>query len=382
MAVPLYDTDKIPKRYGKGFNAGLWYDKFFGYWKSDWTGVTEGKEGDGKKKWLEDVCANQIGDRELLEEAASRLAGLVRSLDGECRCFSTNWRFVTGLGRQHPVENGFVWHHILGVPYLPGSSVKGIVRTWAEEYEDSTDSREILRIFGPEGEGADRHIGSVIFFHAIPISPVKLEPDVMIPHFTDYYQQEKTEKPPGDWYDPVPIPFLTVAPGQAFLFALAPRRPEDEKSRSDCRIAMEWLVKALEYMGAGAKTAVGYGRFAPDEKATSLILSSNMMISAGREGFAEEKKAEKVSDEEKSAAISPIHKEMEEEGYSSNPDRFMEFLTNKWLKKLQDEQLPLNTKQEISLLLRDWYLKHKPEQWQKPNKKNALKIAEIKKHLP
>lgn len=382
VALPLYKDDRIPKRYSKGFNMGLWYDKFFGYWKSDWTGVTEDKKKSGKGEWLKEVCADAVGDRKLLEDAVSRLTNLARALGGECRCFSTNWRFVTGLGRQHPIENGFVWHHTLGVPYLPGSSVKGIVRAWTEGFEDSLNSREILRIFGPEGEGVERHVGSVIFFHALPIKPVKLEPDVMTPHYSDYYQQERPEKPPGDWYDPVPIPFLTVAPGQTFLFALAPRRPEDAKSRSDCQLAMEWLAKALEYMGAGAKTAVGYGRFAPDEKATRMLLSRSIEASAGSAGSAEEKGAERIRCEEENAAKSSILKEMEEDGYNSDPDRFMESLTTKWLKRLQEEQLPLKAKQEIALLLRDWYLRYRPEQWQKPNKKNALKIAVIKKFLP
>jgi len=41
--------------------------------------------------------------------------------------------FVTGMGMEHPLENGFAFLDPYGVPYLPGSSVKGVVRRAAEE---------------------------------------------------------------------------------------------------------------------------------------------------------------------------------------------------------------------------------------------------------
>ncbi len=40
---------------------------------------------------------------------------------------------VTGMGMEHPLENGFAFLDPYGVPYLPGSSVKGVVRRAAEE---------------------------------------------------------------------------------------------------------------------------------------------------------------------------------------------------------------------------------------------------------
>jgi len=55
---------------------------------------------------------------------AGRFETLIQSLGGEPLLIRTAWRFVSGLGRSRPVENGFVWHHTLGVPYLPGSSIR------------------------------------------------------------------------------------------------------------------------------------------------------------------------------------------------------------------------------------------------------------------
>src|SRR6202008_2494727 len=63
--------------------------------------------------------------------------------------------------------------------------------------------------------------------------------------------------PPGDWRSPTPIPFLTAAPGMEFQFAVFPRAKHD----SDAMAAVShWLEEALTEMGAGGKTAVGYGR--------------------------------------------------------------------------------------------------------------------------
>jgi CRISPR type III-B/RAMP module RAMP protein Cmr6 len=90
---------------------------------------------------------------------------------------------------------------------------------------------------------------------AIPIGPVKLEVDVMTPHYADYYGSGDV---PGDWLSPVPIPFLAVAAGTAFQFGIVPRTTD---GKEHLETVAEWLTNALQWLGAGAKTAVGYGRF-------------------------------------------------------------------------------------------------------------------------
>jgi CRISPR-associated protein Cmr6 len=268
--IPLYQEAQNIEMWRKcqrNFNTGLWYDKFFYQWKKDWT-IPE----DGKKEWIKSVTNDAIGDPSLIREALARLLSLVTTLGGSYMCYKTQWRFVTGLGRKHPMENGFVWHHTLGVPYLPGSSFKGLIRFWAEEWGE-VDPEEIEKIFGPKGNGKSDKAGSVIFFDVLPIKAIKLEADVMTPHYSPYYLQEKNkvEKAPGDWYDPVPIPFLTVAPEQTFVFAIAPRGKE---GKEDIVKLQEWIKEALNWAGAGAKTAVGYGRFEPDERAQRELIQS------------------------------------------------------------------------------------------------------------
>ena len=203
-----------------------------------------------------EVSPKTVGDRALVEEAAARLDDLVKALKGQTFRRTTAWRFVTGLGRSHPVENGFAWHHILGTPYLPGSSLKGLARAYARDWE-GLSAKDVERIFGPRPEAA-LTVGSIAFLDALPVAPVALEADVMTPHYGPWYQDGK---PPGDWHSPTPIPFLTVAPDQTFLFAVLPRNPAKPECREDCKRALSLLDRALETLGAGAKTAVGYGQF-------------------------------------------------------------------------------------------------------------------------
>jgi CRISPR type III-B/RAMP module RAMP protein Cmr6 len=187
---------------------------------------------------------------------AERRGRLVTALGGRCLELVTESRFVTGLGREHPVENGFGWHPTLGTPYLPGSSVKGIVRAWAGQYDDQAAAENVESILG-----SLKQVGRVILLDALPLESVRLEADVMTPHYTDYYQSSNPEQhPPGDWLSPTPIPFLVVAPGGRFQFAVIPKTPEDTSLISSVEA---WLREALTWLGGGAKTAVGYGRFVP-----------------------------------------------------------------------------------------------------------------------
>ncbi len=242
-ARPLY-ASAASATFGPNSNSGLWYDKFCDRWKSDWTGFV----GDsGKRDWIGQVAnigargARPVGAGALIAEAVARLRALVEARNGRHFERTTAWRFVTGLGRSHPVENGFAWHHGLGTPYLAGSGLKGLARAYAREWR-GVAAEDLRRMFGPAQESA-LAIGSVVFLDALPVAPVMLDADVMTPHYAPWYQAGAV---PGDWYSPTPIPFLTVAPGQAFLFAVLPRDPAQPGHREDCAKAAGLLDEALQ----------------------------------------------------------------------------------------------------------------------------------------
>jgi CRISPR-associated protein Cmr6 len=293
--IPLSLSVTAPGSLPPAANTGLWFDKFCNQWcrnlakrellawslksfvTKSFKDTPKGRkevvtEHNPKLDWIKTVT-KPVGTKALLLEHTNRQADLARSLGGQDILFITTSRFVSGLGREHPIENGFVWHPALGTPYLPGSSVKGIVRAWIENGWNDTpiEPAAFHRIFGSDyrqGSGQyDRQrmlipqSGSILFLDALPTAPVQLKADVMTPHYGDYYQGKS---PPADWLSPNPIPFLTVAPGASFQFALAPKTPADH---ADVATALDWLTQALAWLGAGAKTAVGYGRFERDTKA-------------------------------------------------------------------------------------------------------------------
>lgn len=277
-------------------NVGLWYDKFCDRWKPDWTGFA----GDsGKRDWIAQIAnigagksQKKVGNGALMTEAVKRLEDLVKAQAGCSFQRTTAWRFVTGLGRNHPVENGFAWRHDLGTPHIAGSSLKGLVRAYARDWA-GLDDETLERIFGPKPE-AGLAIGSVVFLDSLPTEPVVLDADVKTPHYGPWYQGE-TNAIPADWHSPTPIPFLTVAPDQTFVFAVLPRNQLNQQDQEDCKDAADLLKEALETLGAGAKTAVGYGQFveaqAPSDGPTA---QADRQITAPTKVVALPKPGEKV----------------------------------------------------------------------------------------
>lgn len=278
MRLPLYSLKNQQHQMTRPpeSNTGLWFTRFYNQFDKDWS-----VEDNGKRSWI-DAVADFCGDSQLLEATSSRIEKLGKALNAEIADFKTDANFATGLGLSHPVENGFTWHHTLGVPYLPASGVKGLLRGWVEAWmtpqNDGDREPLIQRWFGMAKDSdsvADR-AGGLIFFDALPTTRITLVTEIMTPHAGKWYEQggniasvaDYTDKAPADWHSPVPVPFLAVGRGASFRFMIAPRltgdAAVDAQARQDCREAIAQLALALEWMGAGAKTATGYGRMSND----------------------------------------------------------------------------------------------------------------------
>lgn len=305
MTTPLYQpiSQNPPGRFLSDSHRGLWYERFFNHYNQHWK-----VEKEGKTQWIiEATKQGPCGDSETLTQHTQRLLQLVKTLGGDFRIFETSWHFATGLGLPHPVENGFSWHPTLGVPYLAGSGVKGLLRAWVEIWEENQERLKIW--FGDEEQA-----GQLIFFDALPIKPVSLTADIMTPHAGDWYQEgnkisdvkTEAEKLPADWHDPVPVSFLAVKPNTQFLFMIAPR-PTVESAVID--EAFKSLENALNWQGAGVKTAAGYGHMLPNENVKShLEKQPNEAIDKMRQEEAERKAA----NEQRKAQMSPLELSMEE----------------------------------------------------------------------
>jgi CRISPR-associated protein Cmr6 len=283
MPRPLYtmtcDVSALPDGH-----AGLWYDKFCDAWvvkNRCWSMTAEPRGPNPKLAWIQTV-AHPVGQRDLLVEATRRQVLLASAYGGRFGAFATEGRFVTGTGRSHPVENGFAWHPTLGTPYLPGSSIKGMIRRWAEDagesparitaafgagHPDAADDEPGLREDDVTGRGA----GRIVVLDAIPVTPPRLEADVLTPHHAPWTPAD----PPADWRSPVPVPFLVTARDSHFLFAIV-RASAGAAGETDAHANLvedvwRWLTAALTEQGAGAKTAVGYGRFARADRTTEQL---------------------------------------------------------------------------------------------------------------
>lgn len=288
MTLPLYDghnPDKtLPTKAPPLGHRGLWYDRFFDKFGPDW----KAPEAPQKLAWIDDSAAGKCGEAAAIARLTKAQRELAQLLKSEVREFKTDWNFATGLGNPHPVENGFAWHPTLGTPYIAGSAVKGLVRAWieggwcTEHPADSPTRRALLHAwFGSESKDPkdcathETQAGGLIFFDALPAELPTLGADVMTPHMGGWYEQggkiadvaKDHTKVPADWHNPIPVPFLVVTRAR-FLFAIAPRRAG---FASEVTKAMTMLEDALQYLGAGAKTAAGYGYMKRGEQKPAIV---------------------------------------------------------------------------------------------------------------
>lgn len=318
-------------------NAGLVFERFAPDTQED----AKLKEK-GLKAALD---ASQKADKKLLEAWNARWTQLTAG----ALVFSlhTDWRLIAGLGKKGSLEVGFTFHRY-GFPYLPGSSLKGLARAAAlleigeklgkerletlrkavietdkpkepeklgllkalegvlSRPEEETCLKELAACQNPPSEGittlaktfravfgSTEHGGHVVFFDAIPSAHElpRLDLDIMNPHYPDYYKETgeaKPKTPPGNWQSPLPVKFLTVAPGTAFRFAVGWRRatvditllevlpkkaqkewswfkgaiaPTPQSPNPVLSQARRWLESGLRDLGAGGKTNAGYGYF-------------------------------------------------------------------------------------------------------------------------
>ncbi len=165
--------------------------------------------------------------------------------------------FVSRLGESHPFENGFFFHPLYGIPFLPGSGLKGAVRAaLAKEFRKP--------LFGNEKKEEDaEHRGRAVFLDAFPGGKFRLQVDIMTPHHGEYLEGKME---PTDTKNPVPVPFLVVAPGAKWVFRVAVGPPLDSESTEPSAAELvdpvkEALERVLEWHGLGAKKSSGYGSF-------------------------------------------------------------------------------------------------------------------------
>lgn len=335
---------------------------------------------------LQSAATLYESDRESIAAISRRQQEVFRAVagrDGLRLMAQSNAPFTTGLGNEHPLENGFSFLNPYGLPCLPGSGVKGVVRRAAEElvhrdfFADSvwtlpaiwclfgfepwpkpkdeseqarwkewvggfsvstTEIEGYLNVVLDEASEAHGKLkrciataqdplrallqqrklhvrGALEFWDVIPqLTGERLAVEIMTPHQSHYYlgKPHAGSASPHDSGKPVPIGFLSVPPGTGFVFHVCCDRQRlvryepmalaaDDRWKKLLAAAFE---HAFEWLGFGAKTAVGYGAMK-------------------RDGASEKKEAKAIEERERNArraaererelaALSPIEREIRE----------------------------------------------------------------------
>lgn len=202
-----------------------------------------------------------------------------------CRPVAIDGRLFTGLGERGVYETQAALHPVTGLPRLPGSGLKGLLRGWCfcqhqrhaqadAAFAQALPLSALHRLFGhappPQADAAglpageeegDSAMAGLLQIHDAWWHPDSiagpLAQEVDTPHHPDYYAGRATAPYARDTDSPVPNPQLAIA--GTLLLAIDSTHIGQEWAT----LCMEWLLAALAEEGAGARRTAGYGRMAP-----------------------------------------------------------------------------------------------------------------------
>jgi CRISPR-associated protein Cmr6 len=240
-------------------HAGLWLDKYPASILSK-NDAEKLKKGEVPPNVQVMDQATRIAIPPLYWDYLARWESFWREPEAKVGVAGAQGPVVVGLGGESVLETAITLHHTYGVPYLPGSALKGL----ASHYAHLRLADDAWRLGGSAHRdlfGDTTVSGVVTFWDApfyVPLSARKnpasspLRQDVMTVHHREYYGNEKGAAP-TDFDQPNPVPFLSLNPGTEFYVVLtgAPGWVD---------AAWSILSQALQEFGVGAKTSSGYGR--------------------------------------------------------------------------------------------------------------------------
>jgi CRISPR type III-B/RAMP module RAMP protein Cmr6 len=249
---------------------------------------------------IADTLANTRWDsKELSDLRAShtrRFISLFRAAYGDRAAITIGQlegRLAINLADSLIQNAGICLDRLFGLPYIPGTAIKGVCRHAAlEELRAAPDADQgallaaLCAVFGTAendfqngdlkpwrrlhtGRDSDQK-GALAFLPAYPVNPeTKIVVDLTNVHYPDYYRTGRTEDLSNE--RPQPNPFPVVEVGAQFAFCLVLNGIND-----DARLlahGKRWLEIALTVHGLGAKTASGYGWFSLQPAVLDHILS-------------------------------------------------------------------------------------------------------------
>ncbi len=313
----------VPAYLGNDFSQAspaLRFGAYLRVWEPDWSIAKSGKQlaaaGAAKLRPADAACLRALASRQSALAAPLAAQGLLMVIDAQSTA-----PFATGLGNEHPLENGFAFLNPYGLPYLSGSGVKGVLRQaarelasaeWGDTHGWTEDA--ITHLFGLETDdgGKAHERGALTFWDVMPqLAGDTLQVDVMTPHQSHYYQQRREARSgdsdtPHDSGQPNPISFLTVPPGSRFCFHVQCNLPFLRGRAQALAGGGRWqmlvqaaLEHAFAWLGFGAKTAVGYGAMAEDPVARKQREAARAAAETQAAAAAEEQRLSTLTPEDR-----------------------------------------------------------------------------------
>ncbi len=161
-------------------------------------------------------------------------------------------RLLIGMGNEGVLETNITLQRVYGVPYIPGTALKGLCRHYVQHHlQGAPECSTLMQVLSGSTDAA----GYITFFDAwyVPESAhgAPLGMDVLTPHHPNYYSSSGGEWP-TDFDDPNPVRYVS-AKGKYLVAIQGPNKEWTDQ-------AWMLLMRALEDWGVGGKTSSGYGR--------------------------------------------------------------------------------------------------------------------------
>jgi CRISPR-associated protein Cmr6 len=222
-------------------------------------GILRGEDKEEIRRKIIEKAENQSFNTSLSQQLTEEIKNALLSLSYNVIDVigRVDYKAISGLseGLFHLIfEVGINYDEILDLPYIPGSTIKGILRS--NLYELTGD--EGNEIFGDKEKE-----GSVIVSDAYPIGEKLFVGDIINPH---YYQGGKPVRTEYD-VNPVPILHLAIRENVKFRFLIG----VDKKAKLgkigeklNVKNAVELVSLLLLYSmktGLGARSTKGYNFF-------------------------------------------------------------------------------------------------------------------------
>lgn len=188
--------------------------------------------------------------------------------------FGSGYPHMSGEKVDGELQVGFNFDYTSGVPYYPGSSLKGVISHILKKAQNYTELKEFV-CGGTDNINLDKLLQEDVFVGAYIVGLCKpnnrlMDIDYITPHLElkkpddEQKRTDDEQKKLNELINPNPIPFIRINPNVVLEFFFIINIDEEDISEDDKEKArnerLEIYKRIIMEFGIGAKTNVGYGR--------------------------------------------------------------------------------------------------------------------------